>query len=341
MASEFRTYIIRRVLAMLVTFWGILSLIFIISRVMPGDPAATIAGPKATQEQIQRIREAYGINDPLYVQYFDFFRDFLFRLDLGQSIATERPVALELGLRFPATLELTTLAVIFAMLVGIPLGILSALEQNNALDHGSRILAISGVSLPRFWAAIVAQLVFYFYLDLLPVDGRISNPDMAPPRVTGMYTVDAALALEPATFIDVAQHMMMPVILLSLGTLAQVTRIMRSSMIDTLNEDFIEWSRAHGYKPKTIVVKHALRNAIMPTITAAGLSYGVLLGGSVVIEIIFNINGIGLFLYNGVISSDFNAIVGVTIMFAMGYLIVNFLVDLTHTYVNPEVEASG
>ncbi|MFB6301238.1 MAG: ABC transporter permease [Halobacteriales archaeon] len=340
MASEFRTYLIRRLGAMVVTFWGILSLVFVISRVMPGNPAATIAGPKATQEQIQRIREAYGMNDPLYVQYVDFLRDLVLHLDLGKSIATEQPVTFELAKRFPATFELTTLAVIFALLVGIPLGVLSAIRQNKGLDHGSRILAISGVSLPRFWAAILAQLVFYFYLNLLPVDGRIAE-GMEPPNVTGMYTVDAALALDPAAFISTAQHMLMPVILLSLGTLAQVTRIMRSSMIDTLNMDYIEWSRAHGFKSTTILLKHALRNAIMPTITAVGLSYGVLLGGSVVIEIVFNIEGIGLFMYNSVIASDFNGIVGVTVMFAMAYLIVNFLVDVTHTFVNPEVEASG
>jgi len=280
------------------------------------------------------------MNEPLYVQYFDFFRDLILELDLGRSIATEQPVTYELAQRFPATFELTTLAVVFALVVGIPLGILSALEQNDWLDHASRIMAISGVSLPRFWAAILAQLLFYFYLGLLPVDGRIAE-GMEPPRVTGMYTVDSVIALDPAAFVSTAEHMLMPVVLLSLGTLAQVTRIMRSSMIDTLNEDFIEWSRAHGFKSRLIIVRHALKNAIMPTLTAVGLSYGVLLGGSVVIEIVFNIQGIGLFLYSSVIASDFNGIVGVTVMFALGYLIVNFLVDLMHTFVNPEVEASG
>lgn len=339
--TQFHVYLIRRLLAMVVTLWGIITLVFVISRVMPGNPAAVIAGPKATQEQIKAIRREYGLNEPLPVQYVDYLRDLILHFDMGQSIATQRPVLTELAMRYPATLELTTLAIIFALLVGVPLGVFSAVRQNQGVDHLSRIVAISGVSLPRFWAAIVVQLIFYSALGLIPVTGRISDSLTPPPRITGMYLVDSLLAGQLTVFLDVAHHLIAPVILLSLGTLAQVTRITRSSMIDTLNAEYIEWSRAHGFTGKIILMRHALKNAIMPTITAAGLSYGVLLGGSVVIEIIFNIQGIGLFLYKSVIASDFNSIIGVTLLFAVSYLIVNFIVDLAHTYVNPKVEASG
>lgn len=335
---EFRTYLIRRLVAMAATFWGILTLVFVISRVVPGSPAAVIAGAKATEERIAEIREAYGLNDPLWQQYIDFMSDLLLHQRIGQSIATQRPVSVELVERFPATFELTTLAVIIAVSVGIPLGIASAVYKDDVVDHGSRFIAISGVSIPQFWMAILAQLLFYYHLGWLPAGGRYPQGMVKPIEVTGMYLVDTALAGFLPGFIASLKYLILPATVLSLGTLAQTTRIMRSSMIETLNTDYVEWSRAHGLRSRLILLRHALRNAIMPTITAVGLSYGLLLGGSVVIEIVFNIRGLGLFLYNAVISTDFNGILGVTVVFALGYLIVNFLVDVLHTYVDPEIE---
>jgi peptide/nickel transport system permease protein len=335
---DFKTYLVRRLLAMAVTFWGILTLVFGISRIVPGNPAAVIAGAKATEEQIEAIRAEYGLNDPLWVQYVDFMRDLLLHQRIGQSIATQRPVSQEIALRFPATFELTTTAVIIALVVGIPLGIASAIYKDEALDHGSRFLAISGVSVPQFWMAILAQLLFYYHLGWLPSGGRFPTDMIRPADVTGMLLVDSALSLRLDALVATSQHLLLPAVVLSLGTLAQTTRITRSSMIETMNTDYIEWSRAHGFEAKVILLKHALRNAIMPVITAVGLSYGLLLGGSVVIEIVFNIRGLGLFLYNAVITTDFNGILGVTVVFALGYLVVNFLVDVLHTYVNPEVE---
>lgn len=338
---DFKTYLVRRLVAMVITFWGILTLVFGISRIVPGNPAAVIAGAKATEEQIQQIREAYGLNDPLWQQYIDFMIDLVLHQRIGQSVATQRPVSTELALRFPATFELTTTAVIIALGVGIPLGIGSAIYKDKALDHGSRFMAISGVSVPQFWMAILAQLLFYYYLGWLPSGGRFPGEMIQPANVTGMFLVDSALSLRLDAFLASLSHLLLPATVLSLGTLAQTTRITRSSMIETLNTDYIEWSRAHGFTARVILIRHALRNAIMPVITAVGLSYGLLLGGSVVIEIVFNIRGLGLFLYNAVITTDFNGILGVTIVFALGYLIVNFLVDVLHTYVNPEVEVGG
>ncbi len=338
---EFRTYLVRRLTAMAVTFWGILTLVFLLSRVVPGNPAAVIAGAKATEEQVQRIRESYGLNDPLHEQYIDFLYQLVVNQRIGQSVATQRPVSVELAQRFPATFELTTTAVLIAVAIGIPLGIASAVYKDEAVDHGSRFLAISGVSVPQFWMAILAQLLFYNYLGWLPSGGRYPDGLAKPVETTGLYLVDTLLSAYPAGFLGAVEHLLLPAIVLSLGTLAQTTRIMRSSMIETLNSDYIEWSRAHGFRARIVLLRHALRNAVMPTITAVGLSYGLLLGGSVVIEIVFNIRGLGLFLYNAVISSDFNGILGVTVVFALGYLIVNFIVDVTHTYVDPEIEVGG
>lgn len=335
---KFRTYLVRRLAAMAVTFWGILTLVFLIARVVPGNPAAVIAGSKATEEQIDQIRAAYGLDDPLHEQYVDFLVDLVLHQDLGTSIATQRPVAQEIAQRFPATFELTTFAILIALAVGVPLGIASAIYKDEPVDHGSRLLAISGVSVPQFWIAIISQLVFYYYLGWLPSGGRFSDAVRPPPDVTGLYLVDSLLALDVGAFLTAFSHLLLPATVLSLGTLAQTTRITRSSMIETLNADYIEWSRAHGFRSTVILLRHALRNAIMPTITAVGLSYGLLLGGSVVVEIVFNIRGLGLFLYNAVITTDFNGILGVTIVFALGYLVVNFVVDVLHTYVNPEVE---
>ncbi|MEF8800988.1 MAG: ABC transporter permease [Halolamina sp.] len=335
---EFKTYLVRRLTAMAVTFWGILTLVFLLSRVVPGNPAAVIAGAKATEEQVQRIRAEYGLNDPLHEQYIDFLTDLLLHQRIGQSVATQRPVSVELAQRFPATFELTTTAVVIAVSIGIPLGIASAVYKDEAIDHGSRFVAISGVSVPQFWMAILAQLFFYSYLGLLPSGGRYPDNLAKPVETTGLYLIDTLLAGYPVGFFATLEHLALPAIVLSLGTLAQTTRIMRSSMIETLNTDYIEWSRAHGFRGRIVLLRHALRNAVMPTITAVGLSYGLLLGGSVVVEIVFNIRGLGLFLYNAVITSDFNGILGVTVVFALGYLIVNFLVDVTHTYVDPEIE---
>jgi len=335
---KFRTYLVRRLAAMAVTFWGILTLVFVIARVVPGNPAAVIAGSKATEEQIAQIRETYGLDDPLHEQYVDFIVDLVLHQDLGMSIATQRPVSQEIAQRFPATFELTTFAVVIALAIGIPLGIASAIHKDEPVDHGSRLVAISGVSLPQFWIAILAQLFFYYHLGWLPSGGRFTSQMTPPPNVTGLYLVDSLLALDFGAFATSFTHLLLPAAVLSLGTLAQTTRIMRSSMIETLNTDYIEWSRAHGFRSTIILLRHALRNAVMPTITAVGLSYGLLLGGSVVIEIVFNIRGLGLFLYNAVISTDFNGILGVTIVFALGYLIVNFVVDVLHSYISPEVE---
>jgi peptide/nickel transport system permease protein len=335
---DFKTYLVRRLTAMAITFWGILTLVFLIARIVPGNPAAVIAGAKATEERIEQIREAYGLNDPLYEQYFDFLYGLIVHQDLGQSIATQRPVAQEIVMRFPATFELTTTAVLIALGIGVPLGIASAIYKDKSLDHGSRFLAISGVSIPQFWMAILVQLLFYSYLGWLPAGGRFPDTMVRPANVTGMLLIDSLLSVRLNAFLATGAHLLLPATVLSLGTLAQTTRITRSSMIETLNTDYIEWSRAHGFTGKIILLKHALRNAIMPVITAVGLSYGLLLGGSVVIEIVFNIRGLGLFLYNAVLTTDFNGILGVTIVFALGYLIVNFLVDVLHTYVNPEVE---
>lgn len=335
---EFRDYLVRRLAAVGVTFWGILTLVFVIARIVPGNPAAVIAGAKATEEQIRSIRAEYGLDQPLWKQYIDFMADLIMHQDLGMSIATQRPVTLEIVNRFPATFELTTTAVIIAVGLGIPLGIASAINKDDAIDHGSRFMAISGVSIPQFWMAILVQLLFYYHLGWLPSGGRFPDEMIGPAQVTGLYLVDSALSLRLDAFVATLEHLLLPATVLSLGTLAQTTRIMRSSMIDTLNADYIEWSRAHGFRSRVILLKHALRNAIMPTITAVGLSYGLLLGGSVVVEIVFNIRGLGLFLYNAVISTDFNGILGVTVVFALGYLTVNFVVDIVHTYVNPEIE---
>lgn len=338
---SYRDYVIRRLLATVVTLWGILTLVFVIGRVLPGDPAAVIAGQQATEEQLEAIRDQYGLDQPFHEQYIDFFVDLIVYQDLGLSVATQRPVSYEIAQRFPATFELTTLAIVIALLIGIPLGVLSAMYKDKFTDHSSRVVAISGVSLPAFWLAILAQLLFYYHLGLLPSGGRLPDGVSPPTQYTGMYLIDGLITMDTQVVVGTIEHLLLPATVLAMAPLAQSMRIMRSSMIDTLNMDYIEWSRAHGFSNLTITLRHALRNAIMPTITAVGLTYGLLLGGSVVIEIVFNYPGLGLFLYDAVIRSDFNGILGVTVVFALAYLLVNLGVDLLHSYINPEVEASG
>ena len=329
-------YIIKRFLFLILTLLGIITLVFFVSRVIPGDPAIVIAGPKATLEQIEIIRHEYGFDRPVVVQYAIYMKNLLLHGDLGLSVYARRPVSIEIIERFPATLELVVVSMVFAIIFGIILGIITAVWRNQVLDYILRSVTIGGISLPAFWLGILVQLIFFYKLGIFPSTGRITA--VPPPHITGLYLIDSLIVGNFQKFTDALVHLILPAFTLSLGFLAQIARITRSSMLEVLHEQYAITARSLGFSENVVIFKYVLRNALIPIITAIGMYTGLALGGSVVIESVFAWRGIGEFMYQGVINSDFNAIVGVTLVFAAGYLIINFIIDLLYPVVNPRIK---
>ena len=308
---------------------------FFMVRAIPGDPAQIMLGQQATQEQVQQIRENMGLDKPIFVQYGLFLKDAL-RGDLGDSIVTGRPVTTELLTRLPATLELTTFAMLIAILVGIPVGVISAVRQYSLLDKTTSVLALTGISMPIFWLAMILVVIFGVNLELLPFPGRL-DPTTGITAITGLVLVDSLLTLNFAGFWDGLLHLIMPALALATIPMAVIMRMTRSSMLEVMNEDYVRTARAKGVVPWRVVFKHALRNAMLPTITVIGLQTGLLMGGAIITETIFSWPGIGLYTYNSISSRDYASIQGVVLYAALLFVLVNLLVDILYAILDPRV----
>jgi len=314
---------------------GVSIVVFFMVRAIPGDPAQIMLGQQATQEQVQQIRENMGLDKPIFVQYGLFLKDAL-RGDLGDSIVTGRPVTTELLTRLPATLELTTFAMLIAILVGIPVGVISAVRQYSLLDKTTSVLALTGISMPIFWLAMILVVIFGVNLELLPFPGRLS-PTTAISSITGLVLVDSLLTLNFAGFWDGLLHLIMPALALATIPMAVIMRMTRSSMLEVMNEDYVRTARAKGVVPWRVVFKHALRNAMLPTITVIGLQTGLLMGGAIITETIFSWPGIGLYTYNSISSRDYASIQGVVLYAALLFVLINLLVDILYAILDPRV----
>ena len=308
---------------------------FFMVRAIPGDPAQIMLGQQATQEQVQQIRENMGLDKPIFVQYGLFLKDAL-RGDLGDSIVTGRPVTTELLTRLPATLELTTFAMLIAIFVGIPVGVISAVRQYSLLDKTTSVLALTGISMPIFWLAMILVVIFGVNLELLPFPGRL-DPTTGITAITGLVLVDSLLTLNFAGFWDGLLHLIMPALALATIPMAVIMRMTRSSMLEVMNEDYVRTARAKGVVPWRVVFKHALRNAMLPTITVIGLQTGLLMGGAIITETIFSWPGIGLYTYNSISSRDYASIQGVVLYAALLFVLVNLLVDILYAILDPRV----
>lgn len=308
---------------------------FFMVRAIPGDPAQIMLGQQATQEQVQQIRENMGLDKPIFVQYGLFLKDAL-RGDLGDSIVTGRPVTTELLTRLPATLELTAFAMLIAILVGIPVGVISAVRQYSLLDKTTSVLALTGISMPIFWLAMILVVIFGVNLELLPFPGRL-DPTTGITAITGLVLVDSLLTLNFAGFWDGLLHLIMPALALATIPMAVIMRMTRSSMLEVMNEDYVRTARAKGVVPWRVVFKHALRNAMLPTITVIGLQTGLLMGGAIITETIFSWPGIGLYTYNSISSRDYASIQGVVLYAALLFVLVNLLVDILYAILDPRV----
>jgi peptide/nickel transport system permease protein len=315
--------------------FGVSIVVFFMVRAIPGDPAQIMLGQQATQEQVQQIRENMGLDKPIFVQYGLFLKDAL-RGDLGDSIVTGRPVTTELLTRLPATLELTAFAMLIAILVGIPVGVISAVRQYSLLDKTTSVLALTGISMPIFWLAMILVVIFGVNLELLPFPGRL-DPTTGITAITGLVLVDSLLTLNFAGFWDGLLHLIMPALALATIPMAVITRMTRSSMLEVMNEDYVRTARAKGVVPWRVVFKHALRNAMLPTITVIGLQTGLLMGGAIITETIFSWPGIGLYAYNSISSRDYASIQGVVLYAALLFVLINLLVDILYAILDPRV----
>lgn len=328
--------ILKRLGFLVFVVFGVTLISFILSHVIPGDPASMMAGQRASKETVQSIREQLGLDQPLWIQYADYIRQ-LATGDFGISIRTHQPVLDDLLTYFPATLELAVAAFAIAILIGIPLGVISALKKNTFWDHFSRIFSISGVSIPVFWSGLVVILIFYGYLRWFPANGRIDDNINPPTHTTGFYILDSLLTGDTIALFSSLKHIFLPALVLSFAQLAIITRQVRASMLEVMSQEYIRTAVANGIHGRLLIISYALRNALIPTITVIGTSFGSLLGGAVVTETVFGWPGMGKFVVDSIAYLDFPAIMGFTILISIGYVLINLIVDLLYGLLNPQI----
>lgn len=328
-----KSFVIRRLLPLPLVLLGVTMLIFVISYVMPGDPVALELGEQATPAQRQQMRIQLGLDQPLPVQYLRYLNGVIHG-DLGISIVTKRAVLYDLQKALPASLELTTFAVIIAVAIGIPLGVTGAVYANRWPDYVSRVVSIVGVSMERAWTAVLVQLVIATAIGF-PVIGRITGT--APPERTGFFLIDSLLAGDIGRFGNSLQHLILPAVALSFGTLAQVARITRSRMLEERSKEYIVANVAQGLPSWLITYKYMLRNALTVTLTVIGLSYGALLGNAFLVELVFGWPGIGQYGVAAILNNDLPAIAGVTLVMGSAFVIANTVIDILYAYVNPRI----
>jgi peptide/nickel transport system permease protein len=329
-------FLARRVLLVLPVLFGLLVLTFVLVRVVPNDPSATLAGQNATPQQIAEIRTKYGFDRPLIVQ-FGIYLGQVVQGDLGTSIQSGRPVVRDILQRLPATLELTFAALGIGIGLGIPLGVLAAVRHNRMLDHVLRFFTVGGIAIASFWFAIMLQLLFAMQWDLLPLRGRLSAVMDAPRHLTGLYLLDSLLTGRFEIFGNALRHLALPAVTLSLGSLATITRFTRSGVLETLQKEYVAYETAVGYPRWLLVSVYVLRNSVVATITQIGLLFGALLAGAIVVESVFDWPGIGSYAVFAIFTSDYKAILAVTLLVGFVYALVNIVVDVVHGVIDPRV----
>jgi len=323
-------YILKRLLISIIVLLGIVTITFVIARVIPSNPEAKWAGTRATAEQLAQARVELGLDKSLPEQYVRYISQLLHG-DLGNSLNTKQPVLKELKQYVPATLELVLMAFVFAVLLGVPLGIYSAKKKDKMIDHASRIFSIGAVSLPTFWVALFLQLFFYKHLNILPIGGELSVTATifaAKPHITGMLLVDCALTGNWTMFWDAFKHIILPGVTIALYPIGLVARMTRSALLEILNEDYITAGRSYGLKESRILWKYSLKNSLGPTATDVALSMGYTLTSTFLVEAIFSWPGIGSYISRAITTLDYPAIIGVTIFGAICYIVLNLLADI-------------
>jgi peptide/nickel transport system permease protein len=331
-------YFIKRLLLLIPVVLGVSVLVFIIMHVFTSDPSANILGQHASQEQIDALRQQLGLNDPLYKQYLTFITGIL-QGDFGTSLITKSSVATEIFSRFPATIELAIISIIVASIVGITLGVLSAVKQNSIIDYLCMGTSLVGVSMPIFWLGLILIVIFSVTLGWLPVSGR-ATIGMEPVKITGLYLLDSLLSGDMAAFFDSLEHLVLPVIALASYSTAIIARMTRSAMLEVLGQDYIRTARSKGLVESIIIRSHGLRNTLIPVTTVIGLQLGSLLGGAVLTETVFSWPGIGSYTIDAILKSDFPVVQGAVMIMAIVFVLVNLLVDLLYAFIDPRIKYS-
>ncbi len=329
--------ITKRLLGALPNLIGVIVVTFLLTRALPGDPAAYFAGGAATQEAIAQVRVQLGLDKSLPEQFFRYIGD-LAHGELGTSLTTGQPVLDELLTRLPASLEMVLLALLLACAIALPLGVLAATRPGSWIDQLCRVVTTAGVSLPTFFTGLVLAYVFYFLLGWAPSPlGRLDPMWSPPPTVTGFYLIDAALAGDAALWWASFKQLILPVLTMAIFVLAPIARMTRASMLSVLGSDFIRTARASGLNRSTVLVKYALRNALLPVVTTLGMVFGFMLGSSVVIEKVFGWPGVGSYAIDALTASDYAPIQGFVLAMGMLFVLLNLLVDVMYTLIDPRV----
>lgn len=328
--------IVRRLIFLLFVMLGLSLITFTISRVIPADPARMMLGPRASKAQVEKQREALGLNDPYPEQYVDYVWGVLHG-DFGVSTSTRREVSEDLRRYLPGTLEVGMYAFFLATIIGIPLGVASAVRRDSLIDHLARFISITGLALPVFWFALMMQFLFYGTLNILPDGQRLPSGVDPPPGITSLYTIDSLLAGDLPLFWTSVQHLILPVLVLSYGSLAVVTRMVRGGMLEVLNQDYIRTARAKGLANGTVVNRHALKNALLPAVTQLGMQFGLLLSGAFLVEIIFSWPGVGRYSVDAIRQVDYNAIMATTLIVAVIFVLMNLVVDILYLFLDPRI----
>lgn len=324
--------ILKRLAWFVPTLVGLLLIVFVISHIIPADPAAFLAGENATKAQIAAIRAKWGLDQPLWWQFWRYIAA-VAHGDLGTSLYTQRPIADDLVTRVPATLELAIVSILVAVLVGIPLGVIAAVRRNSFVDHGLRLFTVSGLAIAAFWLAILYQLLFAMKLGWTPLNGRVSG--WGPDHRTGFFLIDAVIQRDWAMVKNVASHMILPVLTLAFPAMATIVRFTRAGVLDAINSNYVLYEQAMGLPRRVIVWKYVLRNALIGTITQIGLIFGILIANAIVVETVYDWPGLGLYAVHSILRSDYNGIMGFTLVTGTIFIIVNLLVDIAHGLVDP------
>lgn len=331
-------YIARRLLNLIPVLLGITLLVFLFLHLIPGDPAVVMAGERATPEQVAALREQLGLNQPLPLQYLAFISNLL-RLNFGTSIISGVPIVEEIKTRWPATFELSVAAMLIAIIMGIPAGVLAAVRKNSAVDNLTMSGSLLGVSLPVYWLGLLLVYLFAVNLHWLPPSGRISiDAGFNFKPITGFYVLDALLQGNFKALPDVLAHLILPAITLGTIPLAILARITRSAMLEVLSQDYIRTARAKGLLERWVIFKHALKNALLPVVTIIGLQFGTLLAGAILTETIFSWPGIGSWIYEGILSRDYPVVQGGVVFVAVAFVLINLIIDLSYGFLDPRIQ---
>jgi peptide/nickel transport system permease protein len=333
-----KRFVVKRLLLLVPVLFGVATFVFAILHLAPGDPARVIAGQRASEQFVQQVRAELGLNDPIWVQYGRFLLEAA-QFDFGNSYQIQKgtPVKQVLRFKLPVTLEMALFGQFLGILFGIPIGLLGAVKQDALSDHVTRIGALTGISVPIYWSGPLLILLFAQVLSWLPASGRIASQFSIEP-ITGIITLDTLVQGNFAAFQSAAMHLFLPSLVIGIYSMALVSRMMRSSMLEVIRQDYMRTARAKGQGSKITVMKHGFQNALIPVVTVIGIQFGTLLGGAVLTETVFGIPGIGTLLVSAIQVGDYPVVQGTVLTFAFLFTLVNLLVDVTYSYLDPRID---